>query len=84
MHQVWINLKQKKKGKGLFEQTNSSFTGVSSSLGDDSKHFTTMVYGNGPGYQIVNGTRPDVNESTACKCMSSREDQAIWQLHLVA
>uniref|UniRef100_A0A8C6Q5B1 alkaline phosphatase n=1 Tax=Nothobranchius furzeri TaxID=105023 RepID=A0A8C6Q5B1_NOTFU len=26
-------------------------------------HFTTAVYGNGPGYQIINGTRPDVNET---------------------
>ncbi|XP_028259502.1 intestinal-type alkaline phosphatase-like isoform X2 [Parambassis ranga] len=37
--------------------------GVSRGLADDKKHFTTAVYGNGPGYQIVNGTRPDVNES---------------------
>ncbi|XP_036970959.1 alkaline phosphatase-like [Acanthopagrus latus] len=37
--------------------------GVSRSLANDSKHFTTAVYGNGPGYQIANGTRPDVNET---------------------
>ncbi|XP_027146257.1 intestinal-type alkaline phosphatase-like [Larimichthys crocea] len=37
--------------------------GVSRSIAKDNKHFTTAVYGNGPGYQIVNGTRPDVNET---------------------
>ncbi|XP_029003532.1 intestinal-type alkaline phosphatase [Betta splendens] len=41
----------------------NSVLGVSRSLADDKKHFTTAVYGNGPGYQIVNGTRPDVNET---------------------
>uniref|UniRef100_A0A3Q2PTI0 alkaline phosphatase n=1 Tax=Fundulus heteroclitus TaxID=8078 RepID=A0A3Q2PTI0_FUNHE len=41
---------------------NSVF-GVSRELAKDDKHYTTAVYGNGPGYQIVNGTRPDVNES---------------------
>uniref|UniRef100_A0A667XGM2 alkaline phosphatase n=1 Tax=Myripristis murdjan TaxID=586833 RepID=A0A667XGM2_9TELE len=41
---------------------NSVF-GVSRGLADDNKHFTTAVYGNGPGYQIVNGSRPDMNES---------------------
>lgn len=38
------------------------FTGVSSLLAEDNKRFTTIVYGNGPGFQI-NGTRPDVNET---------------------
>ncbi|XP_037530495.1 intestinal-type alkaline phosphatase [Nematolebias whitei] len=41
---------------------NSVF-GVSRGLAEDKKHFTTAVYGNGPGYQIVNGNRPDMNES---------------------
>lgn len=44
-------------------------TGVSHEMADDDKHFTTAVYGNGPGYQIVNGTRPDMNESVSCKYM---------------
>ncbi|KAI4828871.1 hypothetical protein KUCAC02_022943 [Chaenocephalus aceratus] len=34
---------------------------VSRSLAEDRKHYTTAVYGNGPGYR--NGTRPDMNES---------------------
>ncbi|XP_038147620.1 intestinal-type alkaline phosphatase [Cyprinodon tularosa] len=49
---------------GYSERGNPVF-GVSSSLADDGKHFTTAVYGNGPGYQIANGTRPDVNDSVA-------------------
>lgn len=43
------------------------FAGVSRSRAEDKKHFTTAVYGNGPGYQIANGVRPDVNESISCK-----------------
>ncbi|XP_076007441.1 intestinal-type alkaline phosphatase-like [Genypterus blacodes] len=39
--------------------------GLSRSTAKDKKRFTTAVYGNGPGYQIANGTRPDVNESIA-------------------
>ncbi|XP_028443736.1 intestinal-type alkaline phosphatase [Perca flavescens] len=39
----------------------NSVLGVSRSLADDKKHFTTAVYGNGPGYR--NGTRPDMNET---------------------
>ncbi|XP_026201651.1 alkaline phosphatase, intestinal, tandem duplicate 2 [Anabas testudineus] len=41
----------------------NSVLGVSRSIAEDKKRFTTAVYGNGPGYQIVNGSRPDVNES---------------------
>ncbi|KAI2650138.1 alkaline phosphatase-like protein [Labeo rohita] len=35
--------------------------GVSYAKADDGKSFTNALYGNGPGYQIANGTRPDVN-----------------------
>ncbi|XP_034036723.1 intestinal-type alkaline phosphatase [Thalassophryne amazonica] len=41
----------------------NSVLGVSHTVAEDNKRFTTAVYGNGPGYQIVNGTRPDVNAS---------------------
>uniref|UniRef100_A0A8C5DSC1 alkaline phosphatase n=1 Tax=Gouania willdenowi TaxID=441366 RepID=A0A8C5DSC1_GOUWI len=58
-----------KNPKGFFlfveDKTCSTILGVSRGLADDHKHFTTAVYGNGPGYQIVNGTRPDVNQSVA-------------------
>ncbi|KAL6454948.1 hypothetical protein MHYP_G00366120 [Metynnis hypsauchen] len=35
--------------------------GLSTKIGSDSKHFTTALYGNGPGFAIVDGTRPDIN-----------------------
>ncbi|XP_041863336.1 intestinal-type alkaline phosphatase [Melanotaenia boesemani] len=41
----------------------NSVLGVSRNLADDKKHFTTAVYGNGPGYR--SGTRPDMNESVS-------------------
>lgn len=43
------------------------FTGVSDEKAEDGKNFTTAVYGNGPGYQIANGSRPDVNARISCK-----------------
>ncbi|CAL8309771.1 unnamed protein product [Lota lota] len=49
---------------GHSHRGNSVF-GLSRELGTDMKHYTTAVYGNGPGYQIENGSRPDVNETTA-------------------
>ncbi|XP_062252383.1 intestinal-type alkaline phosphatase [Platichthys flesus] len=50
---------------GGYSARGNSVLGVSRSLGEDKKRFTTAVYGNGPGFQIANGTRPDVNESLA-------------------
>ncbi|XP_056132439.1 intestinal-type alkaline phosphatase [Lampris incognitus] len=46
---------------GGYSQRGNPVLGVSSGLAKDKKHFTTAVYGNGPGYKIVNGTRPDMN-----------------------
>uniref|UniRef100_A0A3P8ZJT5 alkaline phosphatase n=1 Tax=Esox lucius TaxID=8010 RepID=A0A3P8ZJT5_ESOLU len=43
-------------------------TGISllmSNKGDDNKTFTTLLYGNGPGYKLVNGSRPNVAETEA-------------------
>uniref|UniRef100_A0AAR2K8P8 alkaline phosphatase n=1 Tax=Pygocentrus nattereri TaxID=42514 RepID=A0AAR2K8P8_PYGNA len=37
--------------------------GLSTKIGTDDKHFTTALYGNGPGFSIVNGTRPDINST---------------------
>ncbi|KAM4547885.1 alkaline phosphatase-like [Odontesthes bonariensis] len=48
---------------GGYSPRGNPVLGVSSELATDNKHFTTAVYGNGPGYQIENGTRPDMNES---------------------
>ncbi|XP_072244776.1 intestinal-type alkaline phosphatase [Leuresthes tenuis] len=46
---------------GGFSPRGNPVLGVSRVLASDKKHFTTAVYGNGPGYR--NGTRPDMNES---------------------
>ncbi|XP_069008994.1 intestinal-type alkaline phosphatase [Embiotoca jacksoni] len=54
---------------GGYSARGNSVLGVSRELAEDNKHFTTALYGNGPGYQIVNGTRPDVNET-----ISSQKD----------
>ncbi|XP_034386954.1 intestinal-type alkaline phosphatase-like [Cyclopterus lumpus] len=46
---------------GGYSGRGNSVLGVSRSLAEDNKHFTTAVYGNGPGYQT--GPRPDMNET---------------------
>ncbi|XP_041647650.1 intestinal-type alkaline phosphatase [Cheilinus undulatus] len=48
---------------GGYSGRGNPVLGVSRVLADDNKHFTMASYGNGPGYQIANGTRPDVNET---------------------
>ncbi|XP_070688481.1 alkaline phosphatase-like [Pempheris klunzingeri] len=48
---------------GGYSVRGNSVLGLSRSIADDNKRFTTAVYGNGPGYQIVKGVRPDVNET---------------------
>lgn len=48
---------------GGYSVRGNPVLGVSYSKAEDGKQFTTALYGNGPGYQIVNGTRPDVNET---------------------
>lgn len=53
----WVLLRKKKKILWC--------AGVSSQKGDDGKHFTTALYGNGPGYP--GGTRPDINETVSSK-----------------
>ncbi|XP_053177899.1 alkaline phosphatase-like [Scomber japonicus] len=50
---------------GGYSARGNSVFGVSREVADDNKNFTTAVYGNGPGYQIANGTRPDVNDSVS-------------------
>ncbi|XP_026092216.1 alkaline phosphatase-like [Carassius auratus] len=50
---------------GGYSYRGNPVLGVSYSIGEDGKKFTTALYGNGPGYQIANGTRPDVNAETS-------------------
>ncbi|XP_043087859.1 intestinal-type alkaline phosphatase [Puntigrus tetrazona] len=46
---------------GGYSYRGNPVLGVSYSKAEDGKRFTNALYGNGPGYQIVNGTRPDTN-----------------------
>uniref|UniRef100_A0A672J7V4 alkaline phosphatase n=1 Tax=Salarias fasciatus TaxID=181472 RepID=A0A672J7V4_SALFA len=48
---------------GGYSPRGNTVFGVSSATATDHKHFTTAVYGNGPGYQIKDGIRPDMNNS---------------------
>ncbi|XP_039888457.1 intestinal-type alkaline phosphatase-like [Simochromis diagramma] len=48
---------------GGYSPRGNPVLGIVDTKATDNKHFTTAVYGNGPGYQIANGSRPDVNES---------------------
>lgn len=48
---------------GGYSARGNPVLGISRSTAEDNKHFTTAVYGNGPGFSIVNGSRPDVNET---------------------
>lgn len=48
---------------GGYSPRGNPVLGVSSEKGDDGKHFTTALYGNGPGYP--GGTRPDINETVS-------------------
>ncbi|TRY84112.1 hypothetical protein DNTS_032954 [Danionella cerebrum] len=61
---------------GGYSYRGNPVLGISYSKGEDGKKFTNALYGNGPGYQIVNGARPDVNE-TISKTHGS-EDVAIF------
>ncbi|KAJ7993451.1 hypothetical protein DPEC_G00272570 [Dallia pectoralis] len=38
-------------------------TGLSRNLADDKKPFTTLLYGNGPGFKLANGSRPSLTEA---------------------
>ncbi|KAM7409573.1 hypothetical protein PAMA_001182 [Pampus argenteus] len=50
---------------GGYSNRGNPVLGVSYIKADDNKRFTTTVYGNGPGYQITNNTRPDMDEATS-------------------
>lgn len=50
-----------KKSDMKYDCMHAPSIGVSRSLADDNKPFTTALYGNGPGHKIVNGSRAYVN-----------------------
>nr|XP_054333488.1 intestinal-type alkaline phosphatase isoform X2 [Pongo pygmaeus] len=48
---------------GGYTLRGSSIFGLAPSKAQDSKDYTSILYGNGPGYVLNSGVRPDVNES---------------------
>lgn len=49
---------------------NGSFplpAGLAPFKADDGKSFTSILYGNGPGYKLRNGARADVTEEESSK-----------------
>ncbi|XP_043861510.1 intestinal-type alkaline phosphatase 1-like isoform X2 [Dromiciops gliroides] len=48
---------------GGYTYRGSSIFGLAPSRALDGKAYTSILYGNGPGYKQVNGSRPDVNDS---------------------
>ncbi|XP_045701652.1 intestinal-type alkaline phosphatase-like [Phyllostomus hastatus] len=50
---------------GGYTLRGSSIFGLAPSLASDNKSYTSILYGNGPGYAISGGSRPDVNDSVS-------------------
>ncbi|XP_036623697.1 intestinal-type alkaline phosphatase 1-like [Trichosurus vulpecula] len=48
---------------GGYTYRGTSIFGLAPSKAQDGKAYTSILYGNGPGYSQVNGSRPDVNDS---------------------
>ncbi|XP_065115459.1 intestinal-type alkaline phosphatase [Paramisgurnus dabryanus] len=48
---------------GGYSYRGNPVLGTSYSKAEDGKRFTNALYANGPGYQTLNGVRPDVNET---------------------
>ncbi|KAJ8374315.1 hypothetical protein SKAU_G00048950 [Synaphobranchus kaupii] len=48
---------------GGYSARGNPVFGLSRVIAKDDKPFTTTLYGNGPGYQLVNGSRPDVSSN---------------------
>ncbi|CAM4653686.1 unnamed protein product [Leuciscus chuanchicus] len=50
---------------GGYSYRGNPVLGTSYSKAEDGKSFTNALYGNGPGYQIANNTRPDMNSTVS-------------------
>lgn len=61
---------------GGYSARGNSVMGFSRVLAKDDKSFTTTLYGNGPGFKIVNGTRPDPN-GTITQLSEFRQQSAV-------
>ncbi|KAJ8278798.1 hypothetical protein COCON_G00058640 [Conger conger] len=63
---------------GGYSVRGNPVLGFSRVTADDDKSFTTALYGNGPGYQILNGTRPDpVQNDTITQFGEYRQQAAV-------
>uniref|UniRef100_A0A8C5Q6J4 Alkaline phosphatase n=1 Tax=Leptobrachium leishanense TaxID=445787 RepID=A0A8C5Q6J4_9ANUR len=47
---------------GGYTDRGTSILGLAPGRGSDAKPYTSLVYGNGPGFQLTNGTRPDITD----------------------
>lgn len=45
--------------------------GLAPEVAEDGKAFTSLLYANGPGFAISNGSRPNVNDSQSGECIGS-------------
>ncbi|MGH0168220.1 UNVERIFIED_CONTAM: hypothetical protein FKN15_054088 [Acipenser sinensis] len=50
---------------GGYTKRGNSIFGLAPKIADDKKPYTSILYGNGPGFAIENGSRPVVNATTA-------------------
>ncbi|CAN0236102.1 unnamed protein product [Rangifer tarandus platyrhynchus] len=61
---------------GGYTLRGTSIFGLAPSKASDFKSYTSILYGNGPGYVLGGGSRPDVNDSTS-KDPSYRQQAAV-------
>ncbi|XP_036409748.1 intestinal-type alkaline phosphatase-like [Megalops cyprinoides] len=50
---------------GGYSPRGNPVLGLSREMGKDGKPFTNALYGNGPGYRLMNGSRPEINATIA-------------------
>ena len=53
--------------RSLFDVLPLFFAGKSPLWGTDFRPYTTLMYGNGPGYKLTNGSRPDIRDVNTSK-----------------
>uniref|UniRef100_A0A5F5PYQ7 Alkaline phosphatase n=1 Tax=Equus caballus TaxID=9796 RepID=A0A5F5PYQ7_HORSE len=58
---------------GGYTLRGSSILGLAPSKASDGKAYTSILYGNGPGFALSQGSRPDVNESQSSEYSGSQQ-----------
>ena len=53
---------------GGYPLRGTSIFGLADGKAGDGKSYTSLLYGNGPGYRLYMGSRPDVNEKQSSEC----------------